>query len=234
MKASVRAALLVSCVWVAGGLAVANTVTETADKVGSAASAVVTKTGKAIESGAQAAASGVEKGVKATARAVKRGASAAATGVQRGASAAATGVQRGASAAAHYFSADHEQFRAACATSWRARSRPFVTPGTKPAPSRASCTARPPRSGCWASATPKRSAARRPTCSTPDRAAEETGAAGAGRRAASLGRTPSAAAGGLAFGSEALKQRVIPPVLAGEKIAALAITEPSAAATWRR
>jgi acyl-CoA dehydrogenase len=37
----------------------------------------------------------------------------------------------------------------------------------------------------------------------------------------------------LRYGSAALQQKVIPPVLRGEKIAALAITEPGGGSTWQ-
>jgi acyl-CoA dehydrogenase len=57
-------------------------------------------------------------------------------------------------------------------------------------------------------------------------AAEEIARAGCGGVQAGLGSHGIALPPVLAHGSEALKRRVIPPVLAGEKIAALAITEP--------
>jgi len=57
-------------------------------------------------------------------------------------------------------------------------------------------------------------------------ATEELARAGSGGLVASLFSHNIGLPPVLAHGSEALKQRVIPPVLAGEKIAALAITEP--------
>ena len=57
-------------------------------------------------------------------------------------------------------------------------------------------------------------------------AAEEIARAGCGGVQASLGSHGIALPPIVAHGSEALKQRVVPPVLAGEKIAALCITEP--------
>ena len=57
-------------------------------------------------------------------------------------------------------------------------------------------------------------------------AAEEIARAGCGGVQASLGSHGIALPPVLAHGSDALKQRVVPPVLAGEKIAALCITEP--------
>ena len=114
----------------------------------------------------------------------------------------------------------------ACASSSSARSRPTWTPGTRPAPSRASCTARPRTSACSASATPKSTAARRPTWSTRLIDAEEMARAGSGGLMASLFSHNIGLPPVLAHGSEALKRRVVPPVLRGEKIAALAITEP--------
>jgi acyl-CoA dehydrogenase len=56
--------------------------------------------------------------------------------------------------------------------------------------------------------------------------AEELARAGSGGLQASLGSHGIALPPLLAHGSEELKRRVVPPVLAGEKIAALAITEP--------
>jgi len=57
-------------------------------------------------------------------------------------------------------------------------------------------------------------------------AAEEIALAGSGGVQASLGSLHIGLPPVLALGSEALKARVVPPVLRGEKIAALAITEP--------
>ena len=57
-------------------------------------------------------------------------------------------------------------------------------------------------------------------------AAEELAQAGSGGLQASLGSHHIALPPLVALGAEALKQRVVPAVLAGEKIAALAITEP--------
>ena len=56
--------------------------------------------------------------------------------------------------------------------------------------------------------------------------AEELARAGSGGLQASLGSHGIALPPLVAHGSEDLKRRVVPPVLAGEKIAALAITEP--------
>ncbi len=57
-------------------------------------------------------------------------------------------------------------------------------------------------------------------------AAEELARAGSGGLQASLGSHHIALPPIVAHGSPALQQRVVPPVLAGQKIAALAITEP--------
>ncbi|MDM0046351.1 acyl-CoA dehydrogenase family protein [Variovorax dokdonensis] len=57
--------------------------------------------------------------------------------------------------------------------------------------------------------------------------AEELARCGSGGIQASLGSHSIALPPILKAGTEALKQRVIPPVLAGKKIAALAVTEPS-------
>ncbi|HET9208554.1 MAG TPA: acyl-CoA dehydrogenase family protein, partial [Burkholderiaceae bacterium] len=57
-------------------------------------------------------------------------------------------------------------------------------------------------------------------------AAEEVARAGCGGVQASLGSHGIALPPIVAHGSEALKRRVVPPVLRGEKIAALCITEP--------
>ncbi len=56
--------------------------------------------------------------------------------------------------------------------------------------------------------------------------AEELARAGCGGLQASLGSHGIGLPPVVAHGSEALKRRVVPPVLSGEKIAALAITEP--------
>ena len=56
--------------------------------------------------------------------------------------------------------------------------------------------------------------------------AEELARAGSGGLQASLGSHGIALPPVVAHGSQALKKRIVPPVLAGEKIAALAITEP--------
>jgi acyl-CoA dehydrogenase len=57
-------------------------------------------------------------------------------------------------------------------------------------------------------------------------AAEELALAGSGGVQASLGSLHIGLPPVVALGSEALKSRIVPPVLRGEKIAALAITEP--------
>lgn len=57
-------------------------------------------------------------------------------------------------------------------------------------------------------------------------AAEEIARAGSGGVQASLGSLHIALPPIVALGSEALKRRIVPPVLRGERIAALAITEP--------
>jgi len=57
-------------------------------------------------------------------------------------------------------------------------------------------------------------------------AAEEIARAGCGGVQASLGSHGIALPPVIAHGSDALRRRVVPPVLAGDKIAALAITEP--------
>lgn len=57
-------------------------------------------------------------------------------------------------------------------------------------------------------------------------AVEELALAGAGGVGASLGSHSIAVPPIVAVGDETLKQRILPPVIAGEKIAALAITEP--------
>ena len=58
--------------------------------------------------------------------------------------------------------------------------------------------------------------------------AQELARAGAGGISASLNSHSIGAPPIARFGSEAMKRRVLPPILAGEKISALAITEPSA------
>ena len=58
--------------------------------------------------------------------------------------------------------------------------------------------------------------------------AQELARAGAGGISASLNSHSIGAPPIARFGSEAMKRRVLPPILAGDKISALAITEPSA------
>jgi acyl-CoA dehydrogenase len=58
--------------------------------------------------------------------------------------------------------------------------------------------------------------------------AQELARAGAGGISASLNSHTIGAPPIARFGSEAMKQRVLPPILAGERISALAITEPGA------
>ncbi|MBX9590723.1 MAG: acyl-CoA dehydrogenase family protein [Hyphomonadaceae bacterium] len=58
--------------------------------------------------------------------------------------------------------------------------------------------------------------------------AQELARAGSGGISASLNSHTIGAPPIVRFGSEAMKRRVLPPILAGEKISALAITEPSA------
>ncbi len=58
--------------------------------------------------------------------------------------------------------------------------------------------------------------------------AQELARAGSGGISASLNSHTIGAPPIVRFGSEAMKARVLPPILAGEKISALAITEPSA------
>lgn len=60
--------------------------------------------------------------------------------------------------------------------------------------------------------------------------AQELARAGSGGISASLNSHTIGAPPIARFGSEAMKARVLPPILAGEKISALAITEPSAGA----
>src|SRR5262245_56559199 len=58
--------------------------------------------------------------------------------------------------------------------------------------------------------------------------AQELARAGSGGISASLNSHTIGAPPIARFGSEAMKRRVLPPILAGEKISALAITEPGA------
>ena len=106
-----------------------------------------------------------------------------------------------------------------------ARSRRTPPHGTRPRSSRASFTARPPPRACSASAFPRSTAARRPTCSPASILAEEFALAGIGGLHAGLfshqiGAPPIA---GRQRGAEGARAAA---GLAGEKISALAITEP--------
>ena len=79
-----------------------------------------------------------------------------------------------------------------------------------------------------ARAFPKNTAASPATASIASSAAQELARAGSGGISASLNSHTIGAPPIARFGSEAMKARVLPPILAGEKISALAITEPGA------
>ncbi|MCZ7653895.1 MAG: acyl-CoA dehydrogenase family protein [Rhodocyclaceae bacterium] len=115
-----------------------------------------------------------------------------------------------------------------CAASSNAKSSRTPPHGTRPAASRARCTARPPRPACSASASP------RSTAGTPADhfyrliLAEEMGCSGSGGTCASLMSHTIGLPPVVAGASPELKARILPGVIAGEKISALAVTEPGA------
>ena len=113
-----------------------------------------------------------------------------------------------------------------CAASWRARSRRTPPPGTRRRNFRASCTSKAAAAGLLGIGFPEEYGGTPADLFTHVILAEEIALAGVGGVHAGLfshqiGAPPVARAG-----SAELKARVLPPVLAGEKISALAITEP--------
>ena len=114
-----------------------------------------------------------------------------------------------------------------CAASSRARSSLTPTTGTRPASSRASSTGRPPQSATCGSDFPSATAGSNATASCASSRCRRSRAAARGGVAAGLFSHTIGAPPILHRGSEAMKARVLPQILSGEKISALAITEPS-------
>ena len=115
----------------------------------------------------------------------------------------------------------------ACAASSSARSRRTSTPGTRPARSRARSTPRPPTAGLLGLGYPEALGG----TPAPMRLAPDRDRGGRARRQRRRAGEPvlahdRPAADRRAMAARRCKRRMVPDVLAGEKIAALAITEP--------
>jgi acyl-CoA dehydrogenase len=128
---------------------------------------------------------------------------------------------------AHYFSADHEQFRAALRSFIAGEVTPFVDAwdeaGSFPLELYRSVAAL----GATGLGFPEIYGGTPGDVFFKIVLAEEYARCGCGGVAASLNSHTIALPPIVAAGDEALKRRVIPPVLRGERVAALAVTEPS-------
>jgi acyl-CoA dehydrogenase len=128
---------------------------------------------------------------------------------------------------AHYFSADHEQFRATLRSFIAGEVTPFVDAwdeaGTFPLELYRSVAAL----GATGLGFPEIYGGTPGDVFFKIVLAEEYARCGCGGVAASLNSHTIALPPIVAAGDEALKRRVIPPVLRGERVAALAVTEPS-------
>jgi acyl-CoA dehydrogenase len=128
---------------------------------------------------------------------------------------------------AHYFSPEHEQFRAALRDFVTNEITPFVNAwdeaGTFPRSLYRAVAAL----GALGVGFPERYGGTPADVFFKIVLAEEYARCGCGGVVASLNSHTIGLPPLLGGGSEALKQRVVPPVLRGEKIAALAVTEPS-------
>lgn len=125
-----------------------------------------------------------------------------------------------------YFSPDHEAFRQTVRDFVAREITPHASAWDEAGSFPRALYARAASIGLMGMATPNTWAAHRPTCSTRWWPPQELARAGSGGLQASLGSHHIALPPILAEGSAAMQARVLPPVLAGEKIAALAITEP--------
>ncbi len=128
---------------------------------------------------------------------------------------------------AHYFSADHEQFRAAMRDFVAREITPFVNEWDEACTFPRSLYARAAELGALGIGYPEQYGGTPADVFFKIVLAEEYARCGCGGVIASLGSHTIGLPPVAIAGSEALKQRVIPPVLRGEKIAALAVTEPS-------
>ena len=127
---------------------------------------------------------------------------------------------------AHYFSADHEQFRAALREFVSREITPFVNEWDEAGTFPRSLYRAAARFGATGLGFDEAYGGTPGDVFFKIVLAEEYSRCGCGGVAASLGSHTIGLPPIALAGSEALKQRVIPPVLRGEKIAALAVTEP--------
>ena len=128
---------------------------------------------------------------------------------------------------AHYFSPEHEQFRSALRDFIAREITPFVNEWDEAGSFPRSLYRRSAELGVQGLGYPEELGGTPADIFYHLIVAEEFARCGAGGVQASLNSHTIALPPLLAAGSEALKQRVIPPVIAGDKIAALAVTEPS-------
>jgi acyl-CoA dehydrogenase len=127
----------------------------------------------------------------------------------------------------HYFSSDHEQFRAALRDFVAREITPFVNTWDEAGSFPRSLYRSAAELGALGVGFPEAYGGTPADVFFKIVLAEEYARCGSGGVVASLNSHTIGLPPVLAAGSEALKRRVIPPVLRGEKIAALAVTEPS-------
>ena len=127
----------------------------------------------------------------------------------------------------HYFSPDHEQFRAALRSFVASEITPFVNEWDEAGTFPRSLYRAAAELGALGVGFPERYGGTPADVFFKLVLAEEYARCGCGGVVASLNSHTIGLPPVLAAGSDALKERVIPPVLRGEKIAALAVTEPS-------
>ncbi|HMA07523.1 MAG TPA: acyl-CoA dehydrogenase family protein [Ramlibacter sp.] len=128
---------------------------------------------------------------------------------------------------AHYFSPDHEQFRAAMRDFVAREITPFVNEWDEACTFPRSLYGKAAQLGALGIGYPEQYGGTPADVFFKIVLAEEYARCGCGGVIASLGSHTIGLPPVAIAGSEALKRRVIPPVLRGEKIAALAVTEPS-------
>ncbi len=127
----------------------------------------------------------------------------------------------------HYFSPDHEQFRASLRSFIEREITPFVNEWDEAGTFPRALYLRAAELGATGLGYPEVYGGTPADLFYRLALAEEYARCGCGGLQASLNSHTIALPPVLAAGSEALRQRVLPPVLRGEKIAALAVTEPS-------
>lgn len=127
----------------------------------------------------------------------------------------------------HYFSSDHEQFRASLRDFISKEITPFVNEWDEAGTFPQSLYRRAAELGATGLGYPEEYGGTSADIFYKLVLAEEYARCGCGGVQASINSHTIALPPLLAAGSEELKRRVLPPVLRGEKIAALAVTEPS-------